>query len=425
MRSHLSSVICLAVAVLACGCRDSAKDAGKTPHGKAAPAVEVRHPQTESALTTVTLSESASRHLDIQVVAARVASMPNHRAYGGEVVIPEGRSIIISAPMAGTIGMTEQAAFLRPGANVEKGAALLTLHPSIRGQVEILSPSDRIALARARADLEAARVQASGDVESARVRLDGSQIALQRAEKLVKENAGSVRSLDEAKAAHRLAETALEAASARKLVLDETMSYLSGDAKGAALTIASPFSGVVRRLFVAPDEVIAGGTQLCEIASMDPLWVRVSVYVGDLPALSADRPARARRFGARDDESFMLQPVSAPPTSSPMTSAVDLYYSLDNSAVDHQPGERCVVDVPVVGESNAVVIPSIAVLYDIHGDTWVYIARSETVFVRRRVALRRIVDDLAIIADGVQKGERVVTNGSAELFGVEFGTAGH
>lgn len=424
MKAHAVAIVSL-VAIALWGCRASSGKEEAAAHATKTPAAEVLHPKQESQLTTVILSDSAKEHLEIRTIAVRREKLPNHKTYGGEFVVPEGRSILMSAPLAGTVVSDERGAFPTPGMDVEKGQALMRLVPSIRGGSEVLNPSDRIALARARADLEAARVQAAGEFDAATVRLEGTRIALERAETLVKQNAGSVRSLDEARAAYQLAQAAVEAANARKHVLDETMSFLSGASDAATLTIAAPFAGVVRRLHVAPDEVIAGGAQLCEVVALDPLWVRVPVYVGDLRALSTDRPARGIEFGNVGGASIPLTPVAAPSTATAATSTVDLYYRLDNVAGAHQPGERCIVDIPVAGESESLVIPRQAVVYDIHGDAWCYVAGGDGAFVRRRVAVRRISGDDAVIESGVGEGDLVVTDGVAELFGMEFGTAGH
>jgi hypothetical protein len=66
------------------------------------------------------------------------------------------------------------------------------------------------------------------------------------------------------------------------------------------------------------------------------------------------------------------------------------------------------------------VVPYAAVLYDTHGDTWVYTSPEPLVFVRHRITIDRIAGDLAILADGPPAGTAVVTVGAAELFGTEF-----
>ena len=66
-------------------------------------------------------------------------------------------------------------------------------------------------------------------------------------------------------------------------------------------------------------------------------------------------------------------------------------------------------------------VPYAAVLYDAHGDTWVYATSQEHVFVRTQVRVDRIDGDVALLLDGPPSGTSVVTVGLAELFGAETG----
>ena len=61
-------------------------------------------------------------------------------------------------------------------------------------------------------------------------------------------------------------------------------------------------------------------------------------------------------------------------------------------------------------------------LHDIHGGSWVYESTAPQVYVRRRVQVRHVVGELAVLHSGPKPGTRVVTDGAAELFGAELGT---
>jgi len=66
-------------------------------------------------------------------------------------------------------------------------------------------------------------------------------------------------------------------------------------------------------------------------------------------------------------------------------------------------------------------VPYAALLYDAHGDTWVYATSGEHVFVRTQVRVDRIDGDVVLLLDGPPFGTSVVTVGLAELFGAETG----
>lgn len=412
----------LSLAAMAVGCDSSSSHNDDHASVKR---VDVKNPRPEADLTTLTLSDDARKHLAIRTIEVVRESAQRFRTYGGTTVIPEGRSITLSSPLPGTITATSSRTWPGSGISVSVGEILFELLPSIRGDREVLNPADRIALARAQADLESARAQARGEVEAALVRLDAAAIALERAERLLKENAGSVRSLDEAKAGHRLAQSNLDAAQTRLSVLERTFSDLEGAATGAALPISPQFDGVLQKIYVAAGEAVAAGAPLCEIASLNPLWIRVPVYVGD--AASLERVGAARVFLLGDSRNYTLRakPVSSPMTANPSTATVDWYYEIENPTLSLFPGQRLRVDIPATARTDVLVIPWASVVHDIHGGQWVYREVEPGAYTRLRVAVDRVDGDLAVLADGLQEQSRIVVEGSAELFGIEFGGAGH
>ncbi len=64
-----------------------------------------------------------------------------------------------------------------------------------------------------------------------------------------------------------------------------------------------------------------------------------------------------------------------------------------------------------------------ALLYDVHGGTWVYEQLGTGVFARHRVEVERVAGDLAVLSRGPEPGTVVVVDGAAELYGTEFGVA--
>jgi len=81
------------------------------------------------------------------------------------------------------------------------------------------------------------------------------------------------------------------------------------------------------------------------------------------------------------------------------------------------PGTRPVRPAPA---GSRIVVPYSAILYDAHGDTWVYTSPSPLVFVRHRVKVDHIEGDRAVLSEGPAVGTTVVTVGAAELLGTEF-----
>lgn len=67
------------------------------------------------------------------------------------------------------------------------------------------------------------------------------------------------------------------------------------------------------------------------------------------------------------------------------------------------------------------VVPYSAVLYDAHGDTWVYTNPESLVFVRARVSVESIDGNRVILTNGPPAGTTIVTVGGAELLAAELG----
>ena len=89
------------------------------------PAATVSQPKAEADLTTVKLSAEAIKRLGIEIEVAQVQDASVTRTVGGDIVVPEGKRVQVTAPVAGTLS----SAIVRAGATVTEGAALFRLAP--------------------------------------------------------------------------------------------------------------------------------------------------------------------------------------------------------------------------------------------------------------------------------------------------------
>ena len=69
-------------------------------------------------------------------------------------------------------------------------------------------------------------------------------------------------------------------------------------------------------------------------------------------------------------------------------------------------------------------VPYSAIIYDKHGDTWVYTSLKQLVFIRQNVTVETIERDLALLSKGPKVGTNVATVGVSELYGSELGVGG-
>ena len=120
-------------------------------------------------------------------------------------------------------------------------------------------------------------------------------------------------------------------------------------------------------------------------------------------------------------ETRTAKPVVAPFSADPESVTADLFYELSNTDLSYRPGQKVSVTLTLKDSSESLVVPYSAILYDMYGSAWVYQNTEPRVYVRRRVELHHVLDDLAILSRGPAIGAKVVTAGAAELFGTEFG----
>lgn len=289
----------------------------------------------EGDLVILTLKPEAEQSLRLKTVAVEKRTVPATRLFSGEIVTPlaaEGKPV---APVLGG-----------------------TLDEVLR-----------------LADLQAA---AEGRILQAQVQIDAAKIAVERAEKMLSAEAGSVRGVDEAKATLELAEAAMTTAKAQRALL--------------------------------------GGT----VGQNTRRWARVAIYSGESALLDAKAEASIRTLGS--DQPQRAKPVIGPPTANGLTNTVDWYYEIP-SDTPLRAGERVAVEIPTIeSKEEALVIPFNAVLHDIHGGQWVYAKTGEHSYTRKRIQVARLAGADAVLTTGPAVGTPIVTDGSAELFGTEFMT---
>jgi RND family efflux transporter MFP subunit len=375
------------------------------------PPAKVSKVAKEDDFATITLKPEAEKRLKLRTAVVERKAMPRNRVLAGEIMIPPGGSLIVSSPLAGTLKPPAEGEMPTPGSTVKKGEVVLQLAP-------LLTPE-------AKATLSASRVEADGLVKSAHTQVDAAKIALDRAKRLLREQAGSRRNVDEAQEKYDLAQRALEAARARRELLVRVVGDLE---KGtvAPLSIPAPESGMLRTVSALPGQTVPSGAALFEVIDPARIWLRVAVYVGDLPGVA---PASDVGVGNLTDPpdrppSRKAQPVKdAPPAANPLAATVDLFYKLDNSDLRLRPGERVAVHIPLKEKKPGLVVPWSAVVHDYHGGTWVYENVSPHVYSRRRVVVRHVSGDSAVLDVGPAVGTKVVSEGAIELFGTEVGFA--
>lgn len=376
--------------------------AGTKPEVPGVPATVPKSFKEDQAAVVVLTADSESK-LALKFAPVERKPMPRKRAFGGEVTVPPGRSVIVSAPLAGT---------LKAGAAPVAGQAVTAGKPVLQ-LVPLLDPVGR-------ANLTAARVDADGQVRTADEQLKLARITLARAKDVLSGGGGRQRDVDDANAALRVAEQTYAAVVARRDLLAKVLGDLdSGTA--TPVPVDAPETGVLRNVSALPGQSVPAGAPLFEVVNLDTVWVRVPVYVGDRDELRTDGatvgplnapPGAPGRAGAL---------VAAPPAANPVSGTVDLFFAVQNTEQQWIPGQRVAVSLALKEPADALTVPWSAVLYDYFGGTWVYVKTADRTYSRERVLVRHVSGATAVLEDGPALGKQVVATGAAELFGTETG----
>lgn len=350
----------------------------------------------EGELASVTLTPEAEARLGVRFAPVTLASGAEIRKFNAEVVLPPGSSVIVAAPVSGTLlGSGSPPA---PGTFVQRGQVLFEITP--------LLPLPR--------DL---RVTAEADLEQAKTRWETAKLRQARADKMLKDDVGTVRAQEDARNELELARSAVEAAQAR---LDQIKrAPLEGD---VTLAVRAPRDGMIRQILAAPGQPVSGGAALFEVADLKSFWLRVPVYAGEAALFSAGRAIRVETLAGAPLGT--ASPVPAPPTGDPLAATVDFYY-LAPPAAGHawKPGERVSVALDSQSGSSSAwrTVPYSAIVYDIHGGAWIYEQAPNHRYLRRRVQVHHTAGGVAYLASGPAPGTPLLIEGAAELWGVEFG----
>lgn len=364
---------------------------------KTAPAT-MSNPGKESDLNTITLTDQAVQRLGIKTEKIGGDTISNLRMFSGEIIPVSGEMVTLTAPVAGTL-LSGSGTKLAVGQQVQKGQALYRL---------VILPTEK--------DL----LSAQEDVTQKQVQFDVATEKVNRTSRMYEEKSGSLRAKQEAEAELAAITAQLRVAKARVELLKGNAA--SSSSRLSTLTMQSPISGTILKLYGSTSQIFSAGAPVADIVSMTTLWVKVPLYAGDENKILENQDAVIQTLSQSNAGiSVTGRKVPGPMTSDPLATSIDIYYEINNSKGDFRPGQKVSVMLPMSGQSLTNTIPFSAIVYDIHGGTWLYENPSPNTYVRRRVELKTVLDGKAILSRGPASGTVIVTVGAAELFGTEFG----
>ena len=186
--------------------------------------------------------------------------------------------------------------------------------------------------------------------------------------------------------------------------------------------VRAPIDGRVGAVRVTPGNIVRssdGGDGLLTITQMKPLRVTFTLPERDLPALRAATGDNGKvpvtvtlHDGAAGQESGELSFIDSSVDSSSGT--ITAKALLPNEDGSLWPGQYVDVEVELGRVANAVTIPLVAVQPGQDGP-FVYLIGADDKVAVRQVTVGETMGDAVVVRDGLQAGDRVVTEGQQRL----------
>ncbi|HKG61543.1 MAG TPA: efflux RND transporter periplasmic adaptor subunit [Pyrinomonadaceae bacterium] len=330
-------------------------------------------------------------------------------------VIPAANSQAMVAPPVG--GIVSNRNLPRVGQHVARGQTIAIIQQVATSaeQAQVRAAAASLSLENAR--LEADRRTASGEVEAARVRVDLATKEAARAQRLYERKAFSERQMQAAEADLRAAKAQFDAAVKRLEALGNPgaaeRTRAGVGSANASYTIRAPLSGYVTKVNKSIGEQVAAGEAIVEISNLDTVWIEAPIFEKDLSRLAGNVSATFTT-PAYPDQEFKGTVVDIGAVIDEQTRATKVIFQLPNDGRALRLGMQANVRLDAGEQVTAMMIPKEAVL-EHEGKKIVYVLLSGEEFERREVTIGDELSGKVAVLSGLNKGERVVTQGAYQL----------
>ncbi len=160
------------------------------------------------------------------------------------------------------------------------------------------------------------------------------------------------------------------------------------------------------------------------------LWVRVPLIKSELEELNRDEAALIFPLGDANATGLSVTEknvdgLALDNLNPDISQETSLYFNLEGSNHNFGPGQRVLVELTKQGNgTQKKVVPFGALIYGLHGETWVYTNAEPLTYVRVPVVIDFIDGDNVVFSEGPEVGASIVIVGAAMLYGAESGVGG-
>lgn len=360
------------------------------------------------------------RPAEVDVVVLREGSM--------EVVIrQDGRTRVrdiysVSTPIAGHLSRT----LLREGDRVEAGKTMIAeIHPLDPPLIDTRTQSELIA---AREAARSGVAMAQSELQRVETVLELAREERERAQRLFSRGVIAKSVMDDADAATRVQEAAVDAA--RGMVTFRQAELASAEARlmqptgtsaspsGCCVSIVSPVDGTVLSIKTRDEQAVPAGVTIAEIGDTSRLEVVADLISADAVRVTPGTSVRIVGWGG--DAALPATVRTIDPAAFTKVSALGIEEQRVNAVLDLDRGDprlghgfRVVAEIPIWSCANCLQVP-ISALFRF-GDAWRVFVLGNDRLTERTVQIGQMNDDVAEVMDGLAVGETVVIHPSDTL----------
>jgi multidrug efflux pump subunit AcrA (membrane-fusion protein) len=387
------------------GCGNTVKPASGTSPEK---------PKAEADLAFATISKKAYVSLEIKTKPIEIKEVNERLALTGWIMAKPGHEVTLTAPTSGYVNFLKSQHVPIAGEHVKVNQDLLQLDP-------VLSPVERIQVQSLKTTIES-------DLKKAEITFKTADSELMRTRELFMQ-VPPLKNKQDLELAQKAYDHAKEeiAAAKQKLTFFATPSF----------NIRAPLPGTVLQLHAGPGQYVPASAPLITIIDLNPIWIRVPIQEFDLPRVDPKQSVSITWKNPIQEPGdrppfFQARPTGRVAQVDPLKRTADLWYELEvtkdtQHAMTQLATKDLMVNVllPIGKKEKAAVVPYSAIVFDTHGNAYVYLDRTadkatKHQFERRRIQIVCSTDEGLIVRSSLSDGELLVTNGAAALYSREF-----
>lgn len=182
---------------------------------------------------------------------------------------------------------------------------------------------------------------------------------------------------------------------------------------------------------VSPQVPVIGSIDTIALpTTFTELWVRVSLTKSELDELSRNESALVLALGDTNAAGLSvteknIDGLTLDNFKPDISQETSLYFNLEGSDHNFLLGQRVLVELTKQGNgTQKKVVPFGALIYGLHGETWVYTNPEPLTYLRVPVVIDFIEGDNVVFFEGPEVGASIVITGAAMLYGAETGVGG-